>query len=115
VRTTLTVQVKRVHFSPAIAGADSSAGPSNSGAPAESTASLQIAGPVADENKHVSMGAYHTLDLEAHRDIRIEKEDWDSIAVGRIEESCVPGRGAEVGAIVCGEGMLVGIGRYSHN
>lgn len=50
------------------------------------------------------MGAFHTLDLEANRDVRIEKDEWDSIALSRVEESCVPGRGAEVAAIVCGEG-----------
>ena len=51
------------------------------------------------------MGAFHTLDIESNRDIRIEKADgWDSIAISRVEESCVPGRGAEVGAVVCGEG-----------
>jgi protein pelota len=72
----------------------------------ETTASLHISGPVAEENQHVSMGSHHTLDIEAHRDIRIQKEDWDSVALGRVEESCVPGRGAEVAAVVCGEGAL---------
>lgn len=54
----------------------------------------------------MKLGAYHTLDIEANKDVRIEKEagGWDSIALGRVEESCVPGRGAEVAAIVCGEG-----------
>jgi len=32
------------------------------------------------------------------------KDEWDSISLGRVAESCVEGRGAEVGAIVCGEG-----------
>jgi protein pelota len=107
VRTNLTIQVKRMHFSPSIAGAEAP-GAGNSAAMAsqapESTASLQVSGPVAEENKHVAMGSHHTLDLEVHRDVRIEKLEWDSIALGRVEESCVPGRGAEVGAVVCGEG-----------
>jgi protein pelota len=51
------------------------------------------------------MGAYHTLDIEPNRDIRVEKSDgWDSVAKARVEEAIVPGKGAEVGAIVCGEG-----------
>jgi protein pelota len=51
------------------------------------------------------MGAFHTLDIEPNRDVRIEKSDgWDSIANARVAEACVPGRGAEVGAVVCGEG-----------
>lgn len=31
-------------------------------------------------------------------------DGWDSIALGRVEEAIVPGKGAEVGAVVCGEG-----------
>ena len=51
------------------------------------------------------MNAFHTLDIEISRDIRIEKDEWDSVALATVRESCVPGRGAEVGAIVCGEGQ----------
>ncbi|QRW01802.1 mRNA surveillance protein pelota protein [Ceratobasidium sp. AG-Ba] len=72
--------------------------------PAIPTASLSISGKVAEENKFVKMGAFHTLDLEAHRNVKIIKEYWDSVALQRVEEAIVPGRGAEVGAIVCGEG-----------
>ena len=57
-----------------------------------------------EENEHVKMGAFHTLDVEANRDVRIEKPEWDSISLERIEEASQPGRGAEVGAVVCGEG-----------
>lgn len=109
IRTTLTVKVDRVHFSPPSSGPDVSGAPGAApaaAAQATATASLQITGPVAVENQHVSMGSYHTLDIEANRDVRIDKEEWDSIALGRVEESCVPGRGAEVGAVVCGEGAL---------
>jgi stalled ribosome rescue protein Dom34 len=60
---------------------------------------------VVVENQYVKLGAFHTLDIEANRDVRIEKADgWDSIAIARVEESIIPGRGAEVGAVVCGEG-----------
>jgi len=53
----------------------------------------------------VKLGAFHTLDIETDRDVRIEKADgWDSVALARVEEAIVPGRGAEVGAVVCGEG-----------
>lgn len=52
------------------------------------------------------MGAFHTLDIEANRDVRIEKPEWDSISLERIEEASQPGRGAEVGAVVCGEGTI---------
>ncbi|KAI0052991.1 pelota [Auriscalpium vulgare] len=103
VRTTLTLTVSRVEFSPSTAptGAEAS---SSSTTPLEPTASLQVTGRVAAENSHVKLGAFHTLDIEANRDVRIEKLEWDSIALERIEEASIPGRGAEVGAIVCGEG-----------
>lgn len=41
----------------------------------------------------------------ANRDFRLTKTSgWDSVALERIEESTKEGRGAEVGAVVCGEG-----------
>jgi protein pelota len=98
--------VTRIEFTPPItptsgAGGDASSSPSS---PVEPTASLQITGRVVEENEHVKMGAFHTLDVEANRDVRIEKPEWDSISLERIEEASQPGRGAEVGAVVCGEG-----------
>lgn len=106
VRTHLTIQVAKVEFSPAAASGQQEGGanadPSNAAGP---SAALHISGPVIQENQHVRMGAYHTLDIEPNRDVRIEKaEGWDSIARARVEEAIVPGRGAEVAALVCGEG-----------
>lgn len=111
IRLNLTVQVDHVDFSSAsapVAGpADGTATPntaSGSTAPPP-TASLGISGRVTSANDHVRLGAFHTLDIESNRDVMIEKVDgWDSIALSRVEESCIPGRGAEVGAVVCGEG-----------
>ena len=43
--------------------------------------------------------------MVANRDFRLTKtQGWDSVALERIEESTKEGRGAEVGAVVCGEG-----------
>lgn len=100
VRLNLTLEVTKITFAPSV-GARSNTNPS---ATPETTATLQIAGKVCEENPHVRLGAFHTLDLEVYRDVKIEKAEWDSVALERIEESCVEGRGAEVGAIVCGEG-----------
>ena len=52
------------------------------------------------------MGAFRTLDVEVNREVRIEKPEWDSISISleRIEEASQPGREAEVGAVVFGEG-----------
>ncbi|KAJ3550047.1 hypothetical protein NMY22_g647 [Coprinellus aureogranulatus] len=107
VRTHLTIQVAKVEFSPAAASGQQESGSGtdqslNASGPA---AALHISGPVIEENQHVRMGAWHTLDIEPNRDVRIEKtEGWDSIARARVEEAIVPGRGAEVAALVCGEG-----------
>ncbi|KZV76133.1 pelota [Peniophora sp. CONT] len=101
VRTSLTLTVTRVNFSAAAAPAASE---TTTNAPVEPSASLQITGRVAQENAYVKLGAFHTLDVEANRDVRIEKHEWDSIALDRVQEASIPGRGAEVGAIVCGEG-----------
>lgn len=109
IRLKLTLKVAKVEYSSS--GAQSSttdqavSGSSSPSAPPQTTAALHISGRVTSENEHVRMGAFHTLDIEPNRDVRIEKiEGWDSIARSRVEESCIPGRGAEVGAIVCGEG-----------
>lgn len=101
----LTLQVKKVVFAPSGTPANQEGG--NAGAAQDDpSAVLHIIGPVISENDYVKLGAYHTLDIEAFRDVRIEKEDgWDSVALGRVEEAIVPGRGAEVGAVVCGEGQ----------
>lgn len=111
VRLNLTLQVGRVDFSSSAApaaAASESAPPDQSGssAPPPTSAALHISGRVTSENPHVKLGAFHTLDVEANRDVRIEKADgWDSVARSRVEEAIIPGKGAEVGAVVCGEGM----------
>lgn len=110
VRLNLTLQVGRVDFSssaaPATPASDSSnADQSGSSALPSTSAALHISGRVTSENPHVKLGAFHTLDVETNRDVRIEKADgWDSVALSRVEEAIIPGRGAELGAVVCGEG-----------
>ncbi|ORX36829.1 pelota [Kockovaella imperatae] len=101
VRVNLTLQVVKTTFSPAASSSTSSGGQEKK----EPTASLQVSGKVIQENDYVRMGAFHTIDLEANRDFRLTKATgWDSVALERIEESTKEGRGAEVGAVVCGEG-----------
>lgn len=51
------------------------------------------------------VGLLYWMDPLANRDFDLWKKDgWDSVSIGRIEEATVEGRGAEVGAVVCGEG-----------
>lgn len=112
----LTIQVDRVLYS-ALAQSDPSAAAdplrsteTSAAAAASSgtagTTTLHVSGKVTSENEHVKKGAFHTLDLEIGRDFTIIKgeSEWDSIARERIKEMTEPGRGADVGAIVCGEG-----------
>ncbi|KAN0063300.1 Translation factor pelota [Thecaphora frezii] len=67
-------------------------------------ATLQVSGRVVEENPHVKMGAFHTLDLEINRSMTIWKENWDSVHLERLGESSDVGQRAEVGALVLGEG-----------
>jgi eRF1 domain 1 len=85
VRTTLTILVEKTDF-------DVQAG------------ALHVSGPVVEENKYVKMGQYHTLDLETQRNVTILKDEWDSVALGRIKEACDVTKKAEVGAVVMQEG-----------
>jgi len=122
IRLKLTIKVDKVLYS-ALAAAETaanSAGSSSAPTPEQlttapttatasssaGTATLHVSGPVTSEETAVSRGSYHTLDLEVGRDFTIIKGEgeWDSIARERIREVTEPGRGAEVGAIVCGEG-----------
>lgn len=70
-------------------------------------ATLSISGKVAEENKHVKLGAYHTLDLETHRPVTIWKDTWDAVHLATLSESADVGHRAEVGAVVLGEGTAV--------
>jgi len=47
--------------------------------------------------------------VAANRDFRLTKATgWDSVALERVAESTKEGRGAELGAVVCGEGKSAG-------
>lgn len=122
----LTIVVSKVIYSALAIAADPSnptASSSNAAAPEEltlagstaatsghatsGTATLHVSGKVSSENPHVKKGAFHTLDLEVGRDFTIIKQagEWDSVARERIREVTEVARGADVGAIVCGEGV----------
>lgn len=113
IRLNLTIQVKKVIFS-AVAGDDEPNQPdSQPGTPAAASSggsTLHVSGPVSSESQHVKLGAYHTLDLEAGRDFTLIKAEggWDSIGIDRIYEATQEAGGAEVAAIICGEGRYYG-------
>ena len=66
---------------------------------------LHLAGPVIEENEHVKLGSYHTLDLELHRQFQLAKDEWDSIALQRIHDAVHASETAEIGAVVLQEGL----------
>lgn len=71
----------------------------------QARAVMSITGQVTEANDYVRVGAYHTLELERGRKFRLTKATgWDTVALDRIAESTRAGRGAEIGAVVCGEG-----------
>ncbi|KAI9781270.1 MAG: Translation factor pelota [Geoglossum umbratile] len=87
VHTTLLIRVTSIDF-------DSHAG------------QLHVSGRIAEENKYVKVGQYHTLDLELQRNFTLEKADgWDSVALGVVREAVDPANRAEVGAVVMQEGL----------
>ncbi|RKO87059.1 hypothetical protein BDK51DRAFT_6690, partial [Blyttiomyces helicus] len=86
VRITLTIQVETIDF-------DTQAGV------------LRIKGRNVEENKHVKMGAYHTLDLELNRPFTLTKTEWDIISLERIDRACDVSNRAEVAAVVLEEGL----------
>jgi protein pelota len=114
----LTIQVDRVLYSALAQSSDAAAAAASDPASASSapqvasssgtagTTTLHISGRITSENEHVKKGAFHTLDLEMGRDFTVIKGEgeWDSVALERLQDMTEPGKGADVGAIVCGEG-----------
>lgn len=86
VRTMLTIQVETIDF-------DTQA------------CVLRLKGRNIQENQYVKMGAYHTLDLELNRKFELTKEEWDVIALDRVDMACDPTKSADVAAIVMQEGL----------
>ncbi|KAK2627919.1 hypothetical protein QTJ16_002565 [Diplocarpon rosae] len=67
---------------------------------------LHVSGQVAEENKHVKVGAFHTLDLELQRNFTLEKSDgWDSVALDVVREAVKQDKEGVVPAVVMQEGM----------
>ena len=65
---------------------------------------LRLKGRNIEENPHVKMGAYHTIDLELHKKFTLKKPIWDTIHLERIELATDPGRSADVAAVIMAEG-----------
>ena len=67
---------------------------------------LHVSGRVAEENKHVKLGSFHTLDLELQRNFTLEKaEGWDSVALDTLKEAVNQEAKAQLWAIIMQEGL----------
>ncbi|KAK0624095.1 hypothetical protein B0T14DRAFT_565401 [Immersiella caudata] len=67
---------------------------------------LHVSGRVCRENSFVSVGQYHTLDLELNRQFTIWKEHgWDSIALQTLSEAVTDDKPEALVAIVMQEGL----------
>lgn len=87
VHITLTIKVERLDF-------DAQA------------AQLHVAGRVSEENRDVSIGSYHTLDLALQRNFTLRKEDgWDSVALETLSEATSQVKAAQLWAIMMEEGV----------
>ena len=67
---------------------------------------LHVSGRVAQENKHVKLGSFHTLDLELQRNFTLEKAGgWDSVALDTLKEAISQEAKAQLWAVVMQEGL----------
>ncbi|KAI1085394.1 hypothetical protein F5B20DRAFT_574909 [Whalleya microplaca] len=67
---------------------------------------LHVSGTVIVENSFVSLGQYHTLDLELNRPFTIwKKYGWDSVAKETLQDALKQDNEGTVAAIVMQEGM----------
>lgn len=65
---------------------------------------LRVSGVNVVASDAVKLGAHHTVEIELARAFTVEKDEWDSVALARVEEACDPARSAEIAAVVMGEG-----------
>lgn len=87
VQMTLTIRVTKLDFDP-------------------QAGQLHVSGQVAEENKFVKLGGFHTLDLELHRNFALQKADgWDSIALDTLKEAINQEAKAQLWAVVMQEGL----------
>ena len=54
----------------------------------------RVKGRNTTETEHVKLGAYHTLDLDVNRPVKIEKDEWDALDIDRLRELADPAASA---------------------
>jgi protein pelota len=66
---------------------------------------LRLTGKNMEENEHVKMGQYHTINIGIGQPFTIEKDCWDAIYLQRLEDATDVTKKAEIAAIVMQEGL----------
>lgn len=66
---------------------------------------LRIRGRNTEENAHVKMGAYHTIDVQINTTLSIRKAEWDSLAFERITLACDPAQSLDLAAVLMQDGL----------
>lgn len=89
VKITVTITIERVDFEAGVAEG------------------MRVSGPCIVENAHVKMGAYHTLDINLNKNFTVAKQEWDSMALERVEEATNPERHADAAAVIMSEGTAL--------
>lgn len=69
------------------------------------TETINFKGKNRTENKHVKLGSYHTSTIEIGQAFKIYKDEWDKIALDRIQKSCEIREKAEIAAVLVQEGL----------
>ena len=69
------------------------------------TASMRVKGVNIVENKHISLGQSHTVELCINRAFTIHKDKWDTIDLERISMASDPSKSADLAVIVMEHGL----------
>jgi protein pelota len=69
------------------------------------TCELRVKGKNMEENEHVKLGQYHSLELALQRNFTLAKPHWDSIYLDRIDTACDIKHSAEIAAVVMQPGL----------
>lgn len=62
--------------------------------------SLRVSGKVCNENKLVSLGQFHTMDIDLHHPVTIYKEEWDSVYLQVLKDAKDERKKADVVAVL---------------
>ncbi|KAG9510000.1 Protein pelota, partial [Fragariocoptes setiger] len=66
---------------------------------------VKVKGKNIEENKHVKVGQYHTLDLELNKRFFLTKPCWDSMALNQLYHACDPAQNSELAVVIMQEGL----------